>query len=59
MDISHGLGLFLIGCTVTIVGFFTAFLVVNYNLKVNKKREPNALDDVLKGMPGWKGDDCQ
>ena len=59
MDIAHGLGLFFIGCTVTFVGFFIVFLVINYNNKINKKREPNALDDMLKGTPGWKGDDCQ
>jgi len=38
MDFSHGILLFVIGCTVTFVGFFMAFLVINYNKKKELKR---------------------
>lgn len=40
MTIGYGLLLGLIGCTVTIVGFFIAFLVINYN----KKKEKNIIE---------------
>ena len=42
MDFSHGILLFLIGCTVTFVGFFIAFLVINYN----KKKELQKLKEI-------------
>ena len=38
MVFSHGILLFVIGCTVTILGFFTAFLVINYNKKKEEER---------------------
>ena len=38
MDITHGISLFFIGCTVTFLGFFMAFLVVRYNLKKEKEK---------------------
>ena len=42
MDFSHGISLFLIGCTVTFSGFFIAFLIINYN----KKRELQRLKEL-------------
>ena len=49
-----------IGCSVTFIGFFIAFLIINYNMKKSKKkREKGPMDDLMKSMPGWKGDDCQ
>ena len=36
MDFQHGILFFFIGCTVTLIGFFIAFLVINY---VKKKEE--------------------
>ena len=42
MDFSHGILLFVIGCTVTFVGFFMAFLVINYN----KKKELQKLKEI-------------
>ena len=42
MDFSHGILLFVIGCTVTFVCFFTAFLVINYN----KKKELQRLKEI-------------
>ena len=40
LDMEHGLLLGIIGCTVTIVGFFIAFLVVN---KVKRKEREDEL----------------
>ena len=65
MDLQHGIFLFVIGCTVTFIGFFIAFLVINYNQKKEKKKkEPlSSVEQSLKNlrdMPGSKaGDDCQ
>ena len=44
MDIQHGLLMFFFGCTITIIGFFIAFLVINYNKrkeeeKIKRKKE--------------------
>ncbi len=60
MDIQHGFLLFFIGCALTFIGFFIAYLVAN-KVIMNKKRkkEKSPLDDLNKGLPGWKGDDCQ
>ena len=38
MDTQHGILLFVIGCTVTFLGFFIAFLIINYNRKKEKER---------------------
>ena len=60
MDLQHGILLFVIGCSVTFIGFFIAFLIINYNFKKSKKkRVKGPMDDLMKYMPGWKGDDCQ
>jgi len=45
MDFIHGITFFVIGITITVVGFFIAFLVVNYNIKkelerIRKQNEP-------------------
>ena len=31
MNFEHGILMFFFGCTITIIGFFIAFLVINYN----------------------------
>ena len=61
MDLQHGILLGFLGCTLTVMGFFMAFLVINYNQKKkNKKRVKGPMDDLMKDMPGSKaGDDCQ
>ena len=65
MDLQHGILLFVIGCSVTLIGFFIAFLIINYNRKKDKKKkEPlSSVEKSLKdlnSMPGSKaGDDCQ
>ena len=38
MTMGYGLLLGLLGCTVTIIGFFIAFLVINYNKKKEEER---------------------
>jgi|AACY02.9.fsa_nt_gi hypothetical protein len=49
----YGLLMGLIGCAVTVVGFFVAFLVVNHNGKKQKQKEEEA-----KSRPhGFYGDD--
>jgi len=53
MDFSHGILLFVIGCTVTILGFFTAFLVINYN----KKKEEERIREQNKPKVHPYGDD--
>ena len=45
MDLQHGLLMFTFGCTITIIGFLIAFLVINYNKKkeeeiIKKQNEP-------------------
>ena len=53
MDITYGISLFFIGCTVTLVGFFTAFLVINYN----KKKEEEKIREQNKPKVHPYGDD--
>ena len=38
MDFQHGILFFFIGCTITIIGFFIAFLVINYNKKKEEEK---------------------
>ena len=38
MDFQHGILFFIIGCTVTLIGFSIAFLVVRYNIKKEKEK---------------------
>ena len=38
-DLTHGILFFLIGCSMTLIGFFIAFLVINYNLSKEYKKE--------------------
>ena len=42
MDLEHGILFLFIGCTVTFVGFFIAFLIINYN----KKKELQKLQEI-------------
>ena len=41
MDFAHGISFFFIGGTITLIGFFIAFLVINYNQKKKKREEDN------------------
>jgi len=56
MDFLHGISFFLIGCTVTFVGFFTAFLIINYNKKKELQRLKE-LEERKKFPDHYFGDD--
>ena len=54
MTLGHGLALGVIGCTVTFIGFFIAFLVINHN----KKKELEKIEKRKNKIPGsYYGDD--
>jgi len=53
MDFTHGILFFIIGCTVTLVGFFIAFLVINHN----KKKEEERIREQNKPKVHPYGDD--
>ena len=38
IDLQHGLLMGFMGCVITVIGFFTAFLVINYNKKKEEER---------------------
>ncbi len=63
LDLQYGLLMGFIGCTVTFIGFFIVFLVINHNQKSRSKKkisENHPMYDLMKDMPGVKyGDDCQ
>ena len=62
MNFEHGLLMFFMGMTITIIGFFIAFLVINYNHKTEKKKlkkDTGPLADLRKAMHNTYGDDCQ
>jgi hypothetical protein len=48
MDLETGFLLGFLGCTVTFVGFFTAFLIINYN----KRKELKQLRDIENRKKG-------
>ena len=39
MDFAHGLLMGIFGCLATFVGFFIAFLVVNHNIRLEKRKK--------------------
>ena len=63
MTAEYGVGMFFFGMTITLIGFFIVFLVVNYNQRQEAKKkvdENHPMYDLMKNMPGVKyGDDCQ
>ena len=65
MDFEHGLAMFFIGCTLTVIGFLIAFTIASRVVhKQNKKNRPlSSVEQSLKNLrdiPGSKaGDDCQ
>ncbi len=60
MTVEHGLLMGFIGCSVTFISFFIAYLIANRNhMKIYKKKAKTPMDDLMKDMPGWKADDCQ
>ncbi len=60
MDFEHGLLMFFMGMTITIIGFLIAFLVIN---RVHKKSIKKPLTSVEKSLQDlnvkFKEDDCQ
>ena len=56
MDLEHGFLLFFIGCTLTFVGFFTAFLIIKYNRKKELKKIKD-IEDRKKLPNRYWGDD--
>ena len=56
MDLTHGILLFFIGCTLTFVGFFTAFLIINYNRKKELQKLKD-IEDRKKSPNRYWGDD--
>ena len=46
-DLTHGILFFIIGCSITLIGLFIAFLVINYNLSKEYKKE---LTEVQKSL---------
>ena len=63
MTFEYGILMFFYGMTITFIGFFIAFLVINYNQRKERKKhfkETGPLADLYKSMPGVRyGDDCQ
>ena len=62
LDLQHGLLMGFLGCTITFIGFFIAFLIINYNKKLEKKKskkETGPLADLQKMIYNRYGDDCQ
>jgi len=60
MTVEHGLLMSFIGCSVTVIGFFVAYLIAGRNhMKKYKKKVKGPMDDLMKDMPGWKAVDCQ
>ena len=63
LDLEHGILMFIFGVSFTFVGFFIAFLVINYNQRQETKKKVNEkhpMYDLMKNMPGVRyGDDCQ
>jgi len=50
MDFEHGLAMFFIGCTITIIGFFIAYTVATRTQKKSKE-----LSEVEKSIQDLKG----
>ena len=63
MTFEYGILMFFYGMTITFIGFFIAFLVINYNQRKERKKhlkETGPLADLYKSMPGVRyGDDSQ
>jgi len=56
MTFEYGLGLGVLGCIVTFIGFFMAFLVINHNKKKELKRLKE-LEERKKFPDHYFGDD--
>ena len=60
MDLQHGILLFVIGCSVTFIGFFIAFLVMQHNYNKETKKELSEVQKSIRDLKGKTyGEDCQ
>ena len=60
MDIAHGLLFAFIGCSITFIGFFIAFLVMQHNYNKETKKELTEVQKSLRDLKGKTyGEDCQ
>ncbi len=61
MDLEHGLLMFFIGMTTTVIGFFIAFLVISNVHKKSIKKPLTSVEKSLKDLNNvnYKADDCQ
>tara|TARA_B100001287_G_C22420640_1_gene406725 strand:+ start:224 stop:406 length:183 start_codon:yes stop_codon:yes gene_type:complete len=60
MGFEHGLLMFFIGMSVTLIGFFIAFLVINNVHKKSIKKPLTSVEKSLKDLNvNFKEDDCQ
>ena len=57
MNLEYGLLLGFLGCTATFVGFFIAFLLINYNQKKRAKKLKEIEESKKGPMAHYYGDD--
>jgi|TARA_B100001540_G_scaffold315950_1_gene344510 uncharacterized protein YneF (UPF0154 family) len=57
MDFEHGLAMFFIGCTLTVIGFLIAFMIASRVVhKENKKNRPlSSVEQSLKELRSLNG----
>jgi len=57
MDFEHGLAMFFIGCTLTVIGFLIAFMIASRVVhKQNKKNKPlTSVEQSLKELRSLNG----
>ena len=57
MDFEHGLAMFFIGCTLTVIGFLIAFMIASKVVhKENKKNRPlSSVEQSLKELRSLNG----
>ena len=57
MDFEHGLAMFFIGCTLTVIGFLIAFMIASRVVhKENKKNKPlTSVEQSLKELRSLNG----
>ena len=57
MDFEHGLAMFFIGCTLTVIGFLIAFMIASRVVhKENKKNRPlSSVEQSLKELRRLNG----
>ena len=60
MDLTHGILMFFMGCSITLIGFFIAFLVMQHNYNKETKKELSEVQKSIRDLKGKTyGEDCQ